>query len=476
MDVWYIAGCHFNIYPDSWSEGLRVALPKGGGDVRPITIVPIFAKIFEIVLDNRLIFINDAFRKNDMYNGGFLKGSRTQDNIFILQACIQKQLNIKKHLFVAFVDFKKAFNFVNHNILFYKLFKCGLEGRTIRILRNMYSKIRARVKVNNYLYKWIEDLCGTNQGGPISPDIFRYMLVDLKDFLASECGIVINENEILLHLLWADSSGGLQRQLDGLFKFVSAYQMIINELKTKIMIFGTDQRHFSFMFNNKTIGIVEEYKYLGCIFNSCINNRGNMFKEMITYSADKGLKASFAIIKKCSSLGYVSPKIGLHLFDACVSPIINYSADIWSCGKENDNIERVQLRFIKFLLGVKSSTCSLAVYGEVGRFPMYLYQRLKIIDYWLRLERLNNGSLLSQVYLMVKSMFNNGFKSWLDTVKYVLQEAHLGIYLDKETLEEGDEQTILCTSKSVIYDNFSKSWFSAISNFPKMRTLVKFKK
>ena len=104
-------------YPLSWATGLRVAIPKGNSDIHPITIEPIFAKILETILDNRLGFINEAFKKVDIYNGGFLKGSMTQDNLLIVYTCIQKQLSLGKNLYVAFIDFKKALNYVNHNFL-----------------------------------------------------------------------------------------------------------------------------------------------------------------------------------------------------------------------------------------------------------------------------------------------------------------------------------------------------------------------
>ena len=317
--------------------------------------------------------------------------------------------------------------------------------------------------------------------GPVSPDIFRYMLLDMKNFLESECGIVINENEILLHLLWADdlvllsdSPQGLQKQLDGLYKFVSSYQMIVNEMKTKVVIFGTSNRDYSFTFNDKTIEIVEMYKYLGCIFNSCITVRGNMFKEMIQYSSEKGSKASFATIKKYKSLGYISPKVGLHLFDTCISPILNYSSDIWFTNN-SQNIETVQLKFLKFLLGVKQSTCNLAIYGETGRFPISLYQKTKVIDFWIRLETLPGNNLLKQVYTMVKIMYNNGFKTWLAKVKDILDEVNLSVYLEKENLELQDYVLIRTITKESLYGNFMNTWLKEVSLFPKMRTLLTFK-
>ena len=128
---------------------IRVAIPKGDQDIRPITIEPIFAKIFETILDTRICNVNDSFKTTDKYNGGFLKGSMTQDNLLILTACIKKQLCFGKPLYLAFVDFKKIFNYVNHNILFYKLIKGGISGKFFNIIKNMYTKVGAFIKINN---------------------------------------------------------------------------------------------------------------------------------------------------------------------------------------------------------------------------------------------------------------------------------------------------------------------------------------
>jgi hypothetical protein len=228
---------------NKWCEELRVPIPRSDGDYRPITIEPIFGKKIEIIIDQRLTFINKAFNRLDLYNGGFVKGSRTQDNVFVVLACIQKQLSRGKPLYIAFVDFRKAFNFINRTLLFYKLIKSGLHGRVINTLRNMYSKIKARLKIKKKLYQWIVDLCGTNQGGPLSPNMFRKMLHDLKQYLDVQHGIVMGDNEIIVHLLWADdlvllcdTAKGLQHQLNGLGKFCSEYQMLVNHTKTKILI------------------------------------------------------------------------------------------------------------------------------------------------------------------------------------------------------------------------------------------------
>ena len=55
-------------FPEIWAKGLRCALFKSGprlcvDSYRDITIVGIFAKLFEIAVNNRLCFVNEAFKK-----------------------------------------------------------------------------------------------------------------------------------------------------------------------------------------------------------------------------------------------------------------------------------------------------------------------------------------------------------------------------------------------------------------------------
>ena len=88
-------------FPDTWCQGLRVAIPKGDSDIRPITIEPLFAKVFETILDQRVCFLNEAFSKGDRFNGGFVKGSMIQDNLLIIDSCIKKQLASGKSIYLA---------------------------------------------------------------------------------------------------------------------------------------------------------------------------------------------------------------------------------------------------------------------------------------------------------------------------------------------------------------------------------------
>ena len=60
---------------------------------------------------------------------GFRKGMSTVDNIYVLHCLITHCINEKKKLYSAFIDFKKAFDFVVRDILWIKLIQSGVRGK-----------------------------------------------------------------------------------------------------------------------------------------------------------------------------------------------------------------------------------------------------------------------------------------------------------------------------------------------------------
>ena len=110
----------------------------------------------------------------------------------------------------------------------------GWKGRVIDTLRNLYNKSNFRVKRHGQLSTAIQNRTGVNQGGISSGMMFRKYLANLGEYLNNQHGIVIS-GEIFVHLLWADdlilfsdTCEGMQSLLNGLEKFCSNNQMVVN--------------------------------------------------------------------------------------------------------------------------------------------------------------------------------------------------------------------------------------------------------
>ena len=90
------------------------------------------------------------------------------------------------------------------------------------------------------------------------------------------------------------------------------------------------------------------------------------------------------LYNRISEFKNLKPSVTMDLFDKYVSPILNYSCEVWGFHNAPD-VERLHLSFCKRLLRVKKTTQNDFVYGELGRYPMYIFRYIRIIKYWLKI-------------------------------------------------------------------------------------------
>ena len=468
-------------FPDKWAEGIRSAVFKNGAkkdpnNYRGITILPIFEKIFEIVIYNRLEFLNEAFCKIDESNGGFMKERRTSDNIFILNGLIKKQLLRGKRLYVCFVDFSKAFDRVNRLIMFYKLIRGGWSGRVIDTLQDLYKKTHSRLKVDGHLSKFIYDTVGVNQGGNASGLLFRKYMSDLSDYLHFEFGVIAGDL-ILAHLLWADdlvlmsdSLSGIKKQLDGLQRFCSDNHMIINELKTKIMCFGSNET-IDIEFNGCKIEQVMKYKYVGCIIQSINSVRSDVFVLNYEYLCDKARKALFAAKSKLKHYSTVPCSILCNIFNTLVRPILTYASDVWGVSvKGREKMDRFFLWFLKNMLGIKQSTPSIMVLGETGQILPSIDCVSNVIKFVNRLEFMSDDTFVKQVYNELRQLHHVGFNTWFSKASELVKQNNIILNPNLKIFKG--------YVKKSLRDEFIMKWQASVMdhiNHPKCRFYAKFK-
>ena len=100
----------------------------------------------------------------------------------------------------------------------------------------------------------------------------------------------------------------------------------------------------------------------------------------------------------------------IDLFNKTIKPILLYGAEIWGFGNI-DVLERVQLKYLKYILKVKRSTPSYMVYGETGCTPLKLEIDEKCITFWSRIcsidENVLPNKLSSLVYRNILSLTLN---------------------------------------------------------------------
>ena len=428
-------------YP--WNVSIITPIHKKGDirnadNYRAIAVGSCLGKLFSSILLNRLIEFRNAKSPDPINQLGFTKKAQTSDHLFTLSTIISKYKLKKRPIYSVFIDFRKAFDSICRQALFYKLATSGVVGKFYDALRYMYCNSKAHIKLSGHISREISVNKGTEQGHPLSPDLFKLFFKDLSPLLEFiNCPTLIDQ--IVSHLLWADDlvilaldPTTLQNQLNKLGQYCQQWGVEINMTKTKLLIFnGTNsstKQHQaqidSLCLNGHKLERVYSYCYLGIDISST-----GSFKIAIKNLKIKAIRALISLKRTIdrTSLTYKSCCI---LFDALVKPIMLYGVQIWFPGLhicktslkvskqtdwlENENnyvnntnfinklsaesYEKVHLKFLKWVLGVHPKASNIGVWGETGRRPL-TYECFKLtINYFYRLQNLTDNSILSLAF------------------------------------------------------------------------------
>ena len=136
----------------------------------------ILGKLFVSILNEHLTKFAEKIKLVNENQAGFRKGYRTTDHSFTLSLIINHTMNVKKKpVYACFVDFKKAFDNVSHNILWSKLINYGIDGKFLDLVESMYSKVKSCIRSNNGLAELFLFKGGLHQGSFISPLLFSFI-------------------------------------------------------------------------------------------------------------------------------------------------------------------------------------------------------------------------------------------------------------------------------------------------------------
>ena len=147
----------------------------------------------------------------------------------------------------------------------------------------------------------------------------------------------------------------------------------------------------------------------------------------------------------------------MSVFDTYVSSVLNYASEIWGFHKATD-VEKIHTKFCKRVLGLGKKSCNNFVYYELGRYPLNIIRKLRIIKYWLKL-RLSPNCILQACY---RDMLNQN-DIWLMNVKEELYRIGLG-YIWENPDFYGKPFDLV---KSRLLDIFRQECFNKISTSPK---------
>ena len=206
---------------------------------RPVSVLPVFSKIIERLMYNRLFDYINENRLLYKYQFGFQKGKSTNMALILLVDKITEALEKGEVVIGVFLDFSKAFDTVDHHILLEKLKLYGIMGKENDWFRNYLCNRQQFVTYNGFRSNSQAIGCGVPQGSILGPLLFLLYINDLST-VSNEIFTILFADDSNLFISGKnveDMAVRMNYVLKDVQEWLCSNKLSLNVLKTHYMIF-----------------------------------------------------------------------------------------------------------------------------------------------------------------------------------------------------------------------------------------------
>ena len=349
------------VFPSELKVARVIPLFKSGlstlfSNYRPVSVLPAISKIFERLLYNRLLqFIND---NNVLYKFqfGFRKAHSPNLALILLVDKISRALEDGDYVLGLFLDFSKAFDTVNHDILFTKLEFYGVRGLPLSLFKSYLNGRQQYVEYNGVSSTRSNIVCGVPQGSILGPLLFLLYINDLA-----------HASDKIFSILFADDSNlflsgkdpnqlirTMNEELVHIVKWLQVNKLSINLKKTHFMIFRKRKVKLilkdKIIINDVNISQVEKTKFLGVIIDHNLT-----FINHMKFTKGKIAK-SVGILYRGKK--FFNESIMKTLYNVFVYPYLMYCIEVWgkNCDSYLEPVLKKQRHALRLITGVSKRT------------------------------------------------------------------------------------------------------------------------
>ena len=397
------------IFPDIWKHSIISPIFKKGSrntieNYRPISLICNFAKVFEFVLHKFLLF-NVRSKISDCQHG-FVSNRSTISNLCVFTQFVSESFDAMLQVDVAYTDFSKAFDKLNHDILLVKLSNFGFSASLLSLFKSYLSNRTQCVKYNGHVSDSISVLSGVPQGSVLGPLLFVIYINDIAKSISSNILMYADDLKIFRTVSSINDCRMLQDDLQKFLCWSNCNFLPVNFDKCFIMSFTNKniQTLYPYDLNNTILTRVDSFCDLGVTFDSKLS-----FVNHINNICANALK-SLGFILRCGSSfsDFDCLKI---LYFAYVRSKLEYASVVWSPFSRIhiDTLEKIQRRFLKYLAfradGVypPRGSSHITLLNQFGFRDLHCRRTIASLNFLKKLVHfhIDCPDLLSRLYLLV---------------------------------------------------------------------------
>ena len=365
---------------------------------RPISLLSNINKIFEKLMYKRVykfLSLKGTFFEMQF---GFREKHSTLHALISLTETIRNALDNNEFVCGIFIDLKKAFDTVDHEILLNKLGYYGIRGLPNEWFRSYLTGRKQFVSINGYNSKVLECDIGVPQGSVLGPLLFLIYINDLHQAMKNSLVHHFADDTNLLHINKSLSklNSLLNRDLKYLCNWLKANKIALNTAKTEMLFFRSPNRPFipelNLKIDGKPIIPSQSVKYLGVYLDEFLS-----FKPHINELSSK-LRRCNGILAKIRH--FVPFETLRSIYFSIFESHLIYCCAIWG-QKGNSLIDRI--------ISLQNSALRIITFSDFRASSTPLYINLNILQFRQQIELQNalfvNSTLNSLNPLPFSNMF-----------------------------------------------------------------------
>ena len=317
------------VFPSKLKIAKVIPLHKGGSrsevsNYRPISLLSCFSKIFEKVMQARLLehLKSEKVLFDSQY--GFRAGHSCEHALLEAQHHIRRALERKQVTALLLLDYSKAFDMVDSNILLRKLEHYGIRGLALAWFKSYLTNRQQFVNVNNCNSSLHDLRYGVPQGSILGPILFIIYINDLPGISKLAHHIYFADDANLI--ISADTFVQLNDMVNDVLKLVLRWAanngLKLNASKTKYMIFtNKKEEDIEVYLGGDKLKKSETEKFLGVLIDTKLN-----WSQHIRHLATK-ISRNAGVLFKLK--GKLPNKITLLIYNSFVQSHLYYCATVW---------------------------------------------------------------------------------------------------------------------------------------------------